>query len=29
VDLARDTVQGLPRLPGYGRYQLENAWLSS
>ena len=28
VDIAKDTVQGLPRLPGYGRYQLENAWLS-
>ena len=29
VDIARHNVQGLPRLPGYGRYQLERAWLSS
>ena len=29
VDIARDVVQGLPRLPGYGRYQLESAWLSA
>ena len=29
VDIAQDNVQGLPRVPGYGRYQLESAWLSS
>nr|WP_206322944.1 ABC transporter substrate-binding protein [Streptomyces sp. HNM0575] len=29
VDLAKDKVNGLPRLPGYGRVQLENTWLSS
>lgn len=29
IDLAKSTVQGLPKLPGYGRVQLERAWLSS
>jgi peptide/nickel transport system substrate-binding protein len=29
VDLAKSTVQGLPTLPGYGRVQLERAWLSA
>lgn len=28
VDVARDTVQDLPTLPGYGRVQLERTWLS-
>jgi peptide/nickel transport system substrate-binding protein len=28
VDLAVDTVQNLPKLPGYGRVQLERTWLS-
>ena len=28
VDLAKDTVQNLPKLPGYGRVQLERTWLS-
>ncbi|MFJ4620783.1 ABC transporter substrate-binding protein [Streptomyces sp. NPDC088812] len=28
VDLAASTVHGLPTLPGYGRVQLEKAWLS-
>ena len=28
VDLAKDTVQDLPKLPGYGRVQLERTWLS-
>ena len=28
VDIAKDTVQNLPKLPGYGRVQLERAWLS-
>lgn len=29
VDLAKNTVQGLPQLPGYGRVQLEQTWLSA
>jgi peptide/nickel transport system substrate-binding protein len=29
VDLAASTVGGLPTLPGYGRVQLERAWLSA
>ncbi|MGV9778350.1 ABC transporter substrate-binding protein, partial [Streptosporangium sp. NPDC003464] len=29
VDLAAAGVGGLPRLPGYGRVQLERAWLSA
>lgn len=29
VDLAKSTVQGLPQLPGYGRVQLEQTWLSA
>ncbi len=29
MDLAKSTVQGLPRLPGYGRVQLEQTWLSA
>lgn len=29
MDLARSTVQGLPQLPGYGRVQLEQTWLSA
>ncbi|MBF6049504.1 ABC transporter substrate-binding protein [Streptomyces sp. NRRL B-1677] len=28
IDLAAPTVHGLPRLPGYGRVQLESVWLS-
>lgn len=28
IDLAASTVQGLPRLPGYGRVQLERTWLA-
>nr|WP_323180783.1 hypothetical protein [Streptomyces atratus] len=28
IDLAAPKVQGLPKLPGYGRVQLENVWLS-
>ena len=28
VDIAKDTVQNLPKLPGYGRVQLERTWLS-
>ncbi|MFI6870554.1 ABC transporter substrate-binding protein [Nocardia sp. NPDC050406] len=28
IDLAGTAVQGLPKLPGYGRVQLEGAWLS-
>lgn len=28
IDLATPQVQGLPTLPGYGRVQLERAWLS-
>lgn len=28
IDLAHGKVQGLPELPGYGRVQLENVWLS-
>jgi peptide/nickel transport system substrate-binding protein len=28
MDLAKDTVQDLPRLPGFGRVQLERTWLS-
>ncbi|GAA1957334.1 ABC transporter substrate-binding protein [Amycolatopsis minnesotensis] len=28
IDLASDKVGGLPDLPGYGRVQLERAWLS-
>ncbi|MFE4333182.1 ABC transporter substrate-binding protein [Streptomyces sp. NPDC056831] len=28
VDLAAAKVQNLPKLPGYGRVQLENVWLS-
>ena len=29
MDIAKSTVQGLPQLPGYGRVQLEHAWLSA
>ncbi|REF00865.1 ABC transporter substrate-binding protein [Thermomonospora umbrina] len=29
IDLAGPKVRGLPRLPGYGRVQLERAWLAS
>ncbi|MFF2731858.1 ABC transporter substrate-binding protein [Streptomyces sp. NPDC058008] len=29
IDLARSAVHGLPTLPGYGRVQLEKAWLAS
>lgn len=29
IDLATSTVQGLPKLPGYGRVQLERTWLSA
>jgi peptide/nickel transport system substrate-binding protein len=29
VDLAASTVGGLPTLPGYGRVQLERAWLAT
>ena len=29
LDLAKNTVQGLPTLPGYGRVQLERTWFSS
>jgi peptide/nickel transport system substrate-binding protein len=29
MDLAKSTVQGLPQLPGYGRVQLEQTWLSA
>jgi peptide/nickel transport system substrate-binding protein len=29
VDLASSTVGGLPTLPGYGRVQLERAWLAT
>lgn len=29
IDLAKSTVHGLPKLPGYGRVQLERAWLST
>ena len=29
LDIATSTVQGLPTLPGYGRVQLEKAWLSA
>lgn len=29
VDLATTKVQGLPTLPGYGRVQLESAWLAT
>lgn len=28
IDLAGKTVHGLPKLPGYGRVQLEGAWLA-
>ncbi|MFC5748507.1 ABC transporter substrate-binding protein [Actinomadura rugatobispora] len=28
IDLAQSKVQGLPTLPGYGRVQLENVWLT-
>ncbi|MFD7667654.1 ABC transporter substrate-binding protein [Streptomyces sp. NPDC059788] len=28
IDLAAPKVHGLPRLPGYGRVQLENVWLA-
>jgi peptide/nickel transport system substrate-binding protein len=28
IDLAASTVHGLPTLPGYGRVQLEQAWLA-
>lgn len=28
IDLAGPTVRALPRLPGYGRVQLENVWLA-
>lgn len=28
IDLAAAKVHGMPRLPGYGRVQLENVWLS-
>ncbi|WP_320785190.1 ABC transporter substrate-binding protein [Streptomyces sp. CRN 30] len=28
IDLAGPTVRGLPELPGYGRVQLERAWLT-
>ncbi|QIJ65256.1 ABC transporter substrate-binding protein [Streptomyces sp. JB150] len=28
IDLAAPAVQGLPKLPGYGRVQLERAWLA-
>ncbi len=27
VDLAKSTIGGLPKLPGYGRVQLERAWM--
>jgi peptide/nickel transport system substrate-binding protein len=29
MDIAKSTVQGLPQLPGYGRVQLEQTWLSA
>jgi peptide/nickel transport system substrate-binding protein len=29
MDIAKRTVQGLPQLPGYGRVQLEQTWLSA
>ncbi|MGW9434415.1 ABC transporter substrate-binding protein, partial [Streptomyces decoyicus] len=29
IDLAAPKVQGLPKLPGYGRVQLENVWLAT
>lgn len=29
IDLAAAPVRGLPKLPGYGRVQLERAWLTS
>jgi peptide/nickel transport system substrate-binding protein len=29
IDLAAAKVQGLPQMPGYGRVQLERAWLSA
>jgi peptide/nickel transport system substrate-binding protein len=29
IDLAGAKVRGLPTLPGYGRVQLEGAWLAS
>ncbi|MGK5555647.1 ABC transporter substrate-binding protein [Actinomadura kijaniata] len=29
IDLAGPKVRGLPKLPGYGRVQLERAWLAS
>ncbi|HET9253693.1 MAG TPA: ABC transporter substrate-binding protein [Pseudonocardiaceae bacterium] len=29
MDIAKNTVQGLPQLPGYGRVQLEHTWLSA
>jgi peptide/nickel transport system substrate-binding protein len=29
VDVARSAVQDLPRLPGYGRVQLERTWLAA
>lgn len=29
IDLAANTVQGLPEMPGYGRVQLERAWLAT
>jgi peptide/nickel transport system substrate-binding protein len=29
IDIAAASVQGLPDLGGYGRVQLERAWLSS
>ncbi|WP_097256820.1 ABC transporter substrate-binding protein [Streptomyces sp. Ag109_G2-15] len=29
IDLAASRVRGLPTLPGYGRVQLESAWLAS
>ncbi|MER6011075.1 ABC transporter substrate-binding protein [Streptomyces bluensis] len=29
IDLARPAVHGLPTLPGYGRAQLDKAWLAS
>ena len=28
VDLAKSTIGGLPKLPGYGRVQLERAWMT-
>lgn len=29
IDLAAPKVHGLPKLPGYGRVQLENVWLAT